>query len=142
MAKTYHLNPMRRFINRMMRTMIRLGIGPQQTYLLTVRGRKSGKPMSTPVSLVEDGSTRWIVAPYGNVNWVKNARAAGEVQLTRRGKTETVKILEVGASESAPVLKKYIQMEAITRPYFTATVESSVEEFAREADQHPVFRVR
>jgi deazaflavin-dependent oxidoreductase (nitroreductase family) len=79
MAKTYHLNPMRRFINRMMRTMIRLGIGPQQTYLLTVRGRKSGKPMSTPVSLVEDGSTRWIVAPYGNVNWVKNARAAGEV---------------------------------------------------------------
>jgi uncharacterized protein (DUF427 family) len=62
--------------------------------------------------------------------------------LTRRGKTETVKILEVGASESAPVLKKYIQMEAITRPYFTATVESSVEEFAGEADQHPVFRVR
>ena len=54
------------------------GLAGGHTYVLAVRGRKSGKRYETPVSLIENGE-RWLVAPYGEVAWVRNARAAGEV---------------------------------------------------------------
>ena len=88
MAKTYRVTPIICFVNRM----IHWNIAPPRTYLLTVRGRKTGKPYSTPVTLVEEDDQRWLVAPYGQVGWLKNARAAGEVALFRCGKTETVRI--------------------------------------------------
>ena len=50
-------------------------------HLLTVRGRKSGLPRTTPVNLIEYQGRRWLVAPYGEVAWVRNVRAAGEVEL-------------------------------------------------------------
>jgi hypothetical protein len=56
----------------------------------TVEGRTSGRHFSTPVTLVVDGEERWLVAPYGERNWVKNARAAGSVELSRAGKSEKV----------------------------------------------------
>lgn len=141
MAEAYELNGMRRFINSIMKQMTRWGIGPQRTYTLTVVGRKSGKPYSTPVSLVEQDGQRWLVAPYGEVSWVKNARVAGQVTLSRGGKSETVKIEEVDALTAAPILKSYIKNEAITRPYFDSKPDSPVEAFASEAHKHPVFRI-
>ena len=81
MAKQYEVTGQVRLFNRLMEFMIRLGIAPKPMYVLTVKGRKSGKAYSTPVSLVEQDGKRWLVSPYGQVNWVKNARAAGEVQL-------------------------------------------------------------
>ncbi len=141
MAKTYQVSAMTRFINKLMQILVKWGIGPKQTYILTVPGRKSGKLYSTPVSLVEDGQNRWLVAPYGEVGWVKNARAAGRVSLRRDGHTETVAIEEVGAEESAPVLKQYVNLEPITRPYFDAAPDAPAEAFAVEAARHPVFRL-
>jgi len=87
-------------------------------YLLTVRGRKSGRLYSTPVMLVEEHRKRWLVTPYGEVNWVRNARAVGQVTLSRGRRTETVRIVELGPEESAPVLKQYITEIPITRPFF------------------------
>jgi deazaflavin-dependent oxidoreductase (nitroreductase family) len=141
MAKTYQVNSMVKFVNRIMRTLVRFGIGPKQMYILTVRGRKSGKLYSTPVSLVEENDGRWLVAPYGEVSWVKNARATGKVTLTRARKSETVSIEELGPEESGPVLKKYIKQEPITQPYFEANPDAPVEEFKAEASRHPVFRI-
>ncbi len=91
--KTFRRTPGRRFINRIMRGMIRLGVAPQGYYVLTVRGRKSGKPYSLPVSLIEEGGKRWLVSPFGQVSWVHNARAAGEVTLSRGRQAETLSIL-------------------------------------------------
>ena len=89
MAKTYRVTPMVRFVNHLMRLMIRWNMAPAQTYLLAVPGRKSGNLYSTPVSLVQEDDRRWLVSPYGQVSWVKNARAAGQVTLSRGGKAET-----------------------------------------------------
>jgi hypothetical protein len=55
-------------------------------YILTAPGRKSGRRFSTPVQLISDERGRWLVAPYGERSWVKNARAAGEIELARAGK--------------------------------------------------------
>ena len=141
MAKTYKVTPMSRFINKIMGWLIRLGLGPKQSYLLTVQGRKSGKLYATPVSLVIDDDERWLVSPYGEVSWVKNARAAGQVTLRRGGKSETVAITQVGPVESAPILKKYINVEAITRPYFDLEPDAPIEIFIAEAWKHPVFKI-
>ena len=139
MAKQYQVDSRVRIINRMMARMVRWHIAPAHTYLMTVRGRKTGKPYSTPVTLVERDSKRWLVSPYGEVNWVKNARAAGEVSLLRNGKTETLKIKELSPVESAPILKEYISAVGIVRPYFEVQLDSPLQDFEAEAPNHPVF---
>mgnify|MGYP001814207663 CR=1 FL=1 len=139
MAKQYQVDSRVRFVNRMMARMIRWHIAPARTYLMTVLGRKTGKPYSTPVTLVERDGNRWLVSPYGEVNWVKNARAAGEVSLLRNGKTETLKIEELSPVESAPILKEYITAVGIVRPYFDAQPDSPLQDFEAEAPNHPVF---
>ena len=88
MAKSYRLTPLRRLANILMRLLLRLGLAPRTTMLLTVPGRRSGTPRSTPVTLVEEDGQRWLVAPYGPVGWVRNARAAGQVELSRGGRSD------------------------------------------------------
>lgn len=139
--KKYQVSPQVKVINSIMQTLVRLGLGPRHTYLLTVQGRKSGKPYSTPVTIVENAEGRWLVAPYGDMNWVRNARAAGQVTLTRGGRSEKLSIAAEAPEVSARVLKQYIAMEPITRPYFEATVDSAVEAFQAEVERHPVFRL-
>lgn len=141
MAKDYKLTSGRRLANWLMKALLRAGWGPKTIYLLTVRGRKSGNPHTTPVTLVEENGRRWLVAPYGEVNWVRNARAAGRVTLTRGGRSETLPILELDSQESAPILKKYVNRVPITRSYFDAAPDAPIEEFVAEATRHPVFRV-
>jgi deazaflavin-dependent oxidoreductase (nitroreductase family) len=141
MAKTYQLTFVRRVVNVLVRALLVLGLVPRGTYLLTVRGRRSGQPHSTPVTLVEEGGQRWLVAPYGAVSWVRNARASGQVTLSRGRQTETVKIAELDAAESAPVLKQYLTRVAITQPFFDATPASPLAAFSAEAPRHPVFRI-
>ncbi|MEW5961601.1 MAG: nitroreductase family deazaflavin-dependent oxidoreductase [Chloroflexota bacterium] len=141
MAKTYRLTPLVGFVNRLMRLLIRWNVAPSQTYLLTVPGRKTGHLYSTPVSLVQEEGQCWLVSPYGQVSWVKNARAAGQVTLSRGQKSETVSIQELGPQESAPVLQQYLRLEKIVQPYFEVTLDSPLEAFIAEAPRHPVFLI-
>ena len=142
MAKTYRLDVTRRAVNQLLAALLRVGLGPKSHYLLTVRGRRTGQLHTTPVRLVEEGGQRWLVAPYGVVNWVRNARATGRVTLTRGSRSETVEITELSPEESAPILKTYATQVRITRPYFDARPESPAEAFVAEAPRHPVFRIR
>ncbi len=141
MAKTYRYTLVRRLVNGLLAASLRLGLGPKSHYLLTVQGRRSNQPSTRPVRLVEEGGERWLVAPYGVVNWVRNARAAGQVTLTRGSRSETVGIQELGPEESAPILKKYLREVPITRSYFDARPDAPVEAFVPEAARHPVFRI-
>lgn len=118
----------------------RFGLVPS-TYLLTTRGRKTGRPLTHPVTMVEHDGRRWLVAPYGAVSWVHNARAAGQVSVGRRGEPQTYAIREVPATEAGPVLKRYVGIATATRPYFQADKDSPVEDFVAEADRHPVFEL-
>ena len=139
MAKKYQLNAVLRLANRSMGRMISWGLAPAGYHLLTVTGRKSGNRYSTPVALIEENGNRWLVAPYGEVSWVLNARVAGEVTLTRGRTSQIFRIDEVGAQEAAPVLRTYIQKERVVRPYFTCEPDSPLQDFMAEASRHPVF---
>lgn len=126
--------------NRMMSALTRAGLIPR-AYLLTTIGRKSGQPRSNPVAVVKVGSKRWLVAPFGTVSWVLNARAAGEVRLTRRRASGRFMVRQASAEEAGPVLKRYAAAEVGTREYFAADTDDPVEAFAAEADRHPVFEL-
>jgi len=141
MSKIYQVTPIVRLVNRLVSVMIRLGVMPTYANILTVKRRKSGKEYSTPVTLVEKDGKRWLVAPYGEVNWVRNARAAGQVTLTRGAKSETRRIVEIAPTERAPILKKYLALAPIVRPYFDAAPDAPIEAFAAEAARHPVFEI-
>ena len=141
MAATYRLTPGRRAANRVVRLLLKLGLMPGPTYLLTVPGHRTGRPLSTPVTLVEEGGDRWLVAPYGDVAWVRSARAAGQVTLTRGRRTETVPLRELSSGEAAPVLQRYVARVPITRPYFDVTPASPLAAFEAEALRHPVFHL-
>jgi len=139
MARTYRMSAFTRFGNTMSAAMIRLGIGPAGMHLLTVRGRKSGLPRTTPVNLIEYQG-RWLVAPYGEVSWVRNVRAAGEVELRRAGTAERCLAREATAEEAVPVLRSYLrQLRLVAGPYFDVTPSSPDAAFAAEAPRHPVF---
>jgi deazaflavin-dependent oxidoreductase (nitroreductase family) len=139
---TRHFRPSRgrRVGDAVMSVLVRAGLVPS-TYLLTTRGRKTGRPLTHPATLVEQDGRRWLVAPYGAVSWVHNARAAGRVTLRRRGDRRNYAVREVPAGEAGPVLKRYVGVAAATRPYFQADKDAPVEGFVAEADRHPVFEL-
>ena len=141
MAKRYRLGVARRVVNWVVRALLRVGIAPPRTYLLVVPGRRTGALHATPVTLVEEGGARWLVAPYGEVGWVRNVRAAGRVSLRRGHRRETLGVVELSPREAAGVLRTYIRQVPITRPFFDVTVESAEDEFIAEAPRHPVFRL-
>jgi hypothetical protein len=141
MKQQYHRSLGRRLINALVATSIRRGIGPSYNYLLTVAGRTTKVPHTTPVSLVVDGMTRYLVCPYGEVAWVRNARAAGSVKLTRGGKTEQLAVHELGPVDAGPILRRYLKLAPITQPYFDVRPDATDDAFAAEAAAHPVFRL-
>ena len=141
MSKPYRLSPGRRAINAVVRPLARLGLAGPRTYLLTVPGRKTGTLWSTPVSIVKEGDTRWLVAPYGDRNWVKNARAAGWVELRRGRTSERLVVEELLLEKAVPVLREYYRRERVTRPFFDVSLDSPDEAWLAEAPRHPVFRL-
>ena len=141
LARPFRMTRLHRWGNRLLAPLIRAGLVPH-TYLLTTRGRRTGKPRTTPVVLVEREGRQWLVAPYGAVAWVRNARAAGEVVLHRQGTTLRCAIREVrSAEEAAPVLKQYLSLTGPPRRYFFASKDDPAELFRAEAAAHPVFEL-
>jgi deazaflavin-dependent oxidoreductase (nitroreductase family) len=139
-ARQYRPSRGRRVGDAIMSVFVRAGLVPS-TYLLTTRGRKTGRPLTHPVTMVEHDGRRWLVAPYGPVSWVHNARAAGRVSVGRRGDRRAYAIREVSAAEAGPVLKRYVGIATATRPYFQADKDAPVEDFVAEANRHPVFEL-
>jgi deazaflavin-dependent oxidoreductase (nitroreductase family) len=139
-ARQYRPGRSRHVENTVMSALVRAGLVPR-SYLLTTRGRTTGRPRTNPVVPVEHGGRRWLVAPYGPVSWVRNARAGGRVSLTRRRDTRDYTIREVSPEEAGPVLQRYLRLAPSARPYFQARKDSPVKDFAAEADRHPVFEL-
>src|SRR5262249_11143719 len=117
--KPYRLGAGRRALNYAIRQLITLGLAGHNE-LLTVTRRTTGRPRLTPVRPLSYEGQRWLVAPYGPVSWVKNARAAGEVTLSHGRHRHTFTITEAGPGDSAAVLREYVRLVPVTRPYFTA----------------------
>jgi deazaflavin-dependent oxidoreductase (nitroreductase family) len=121
--------------------MTRLRLGASYRHLLTVTGRSSGLPRTTPVDVMNHDGSLWLVAPYGEVNWVKNLRAAGVAGLSRGRHVQDFDSEEVGAERAAPVIRQYIAKVPVTRAYWGASADADVDELRAEARTHPVFRL-
>ena len=141
MARTYKLGPLRKGFNSVFKKVLRAGIPAPGLWVLTTKGRKTGKEHSTPVQLIEQDNVRYLVAAYGVVPWVLNARAAGTVKLARGHDSPEYSIEELAPEQAAPILKKYVTRTPIVLPYFNARLGSPVEEFEADVRNHPVFRL-
>lgn len=125
------------------RLVLGAGVKVGKMSLLTTRGRRSGQPRTTPVWLAEYQGQRFLVSTYGQSNWVRNLRAAGEATLTRGWRSERISVVEVGAKEAAPVLQHFVStIPAVVRSSFDVTPTSPFPLFEQEVARHPVFRVR
>lgn len=98
-----YLKPM----NRIVKAMQRLGIRTGPAMILTVRGRKTGRPRSTPMTPFTYRGDMYTVAGYPGADWAANARAAGTGTLSRGRKSQEVTIVELDAEESRPVLREF-----------------------------------
>ena len=136
-------------LNPLIRSMLRLGFPFGPNTLLTVRGRKSGKQRTTPVGLFENEGHKYVLATFGNVNWVKNLRKGGEAQIGKGRHRESVSAVELTPQEAAPVFKKvlthYLEsraMRSFLKMGYDLAPGASDEDFQREALRHPAFELR
>ena len=86
--------------NTLTSRLLRAGMPMGPNLLLTVRGRSSGQPRTFPVAVVEVGGRRWIAGAYGDVQWTRNLRAAGEADLEAHGNVEHVRARELPRDEA------------------------------------------
>lgn len=98
-----YLKPM----NRVVKAMQRLGIRTGPAMILTVPGRKTGRPRSTPMTPFTYRGDMYTVAGYPGADWAANARSAGVGTLSRGRKSQKIRIVELDAEESRPVLREF-----------------------------------
>jgi deazaflavin-dependent oxidoreductase (nitroreductase family) len=145
MAKTTLVPGYIRAANALMAALLRTGLKikgfGRPAYLLTVRGRKTGQPRTTPLVVIEQDGQRYLVSPFGLADWVRNLRAAGEATLTRGRRAETVRAIELPNREAGIVLQRSFKsgIPAFLAERFDVTAESSLEDFERTTIGHPVF---
>jgi len=122
--------------------MVGLGLGFSYNYLLQVRGRKSGKIYSTPIDLLELGGKRFLVAPRGRAQWVRNAEAAGEVTLKKGNKRQQFRLRALSDQEKPEILKAYLdQFKREVQRYFPVQAGSPVEVFRELVQNYPAFEL-
>lgn len=127
--------------NRLLGVVAGLGIGPSYVHLLQVRGRKSGKLYSTPVSVLELNGKMFLVAPRGPTQWVRNAEAAGEITL-KRGSARRFRLRPLSDSEKPEVLKAYLSnYKAAVQRFFPIEPDAPLEAFAQIAAGYPAFEL-
>ncbi len=130
-------------LNPIIALLVKLGMTPSGARILAVRGRKSGEWRTTPVNPLTLESGRYLVAPRGETQWVRNIRAAGGGELRAGSKREPIQVAELADDEKTEVLRACLthwKMEA-GKFFNRVTDNSSDEELRRIAPDHPVFRI-
>ncbi len=134
-----------RFVNPVLQPLLRLGFRRPPMALLTVRGRRSGRPRSTPVGLLVVDGRRYLFSAFGEVNWVRNLRAAGVATIAEGRQRETLRAAELSAEEAGPVIRSILKSPTygpVVRPYFPVRTDAVLSDFVQEARRHPVFELR
>lgn len=121
----------------------RRGISLAGSRVLLVRGRKTGEIRSTPVNLMTIDGQRYLVAPRGQTQWVRNLRAAGEGQLRLGHKTVTFTPVELADDEKPAILRTYLRKwKWEVGRFFEGVDENASDDVLRElAPGFPVFRI-
>ena len=118
--------------------LLRRGLRLGSQHLLSVPGRSSGRPRSTPISLATVDGGRYIVAAFPGAAWVANVRAAGKGTLSRGGRSETVRLVEIPVDAREPVLRAFLEQVRGGVRFFGS---QTPDEVVAGADRYPVFRV-
>jgi deazaflavin-dependent oxidoreductase (nitroreductase family) len=121
----------------------RVGISVWGSRILEVRGRKSGVPRRTPVNLLGLGGVRYLVAPRGHTQWVRNLRAAGEGDLLLGRRREHFHATEIADTDKEEILRGYLRRWKWEVGQFFSGVgpDSPSVELERIAADHPIFRI-
>lgn len=133
----------RHVFNRAVQGLTAAGVSVWGSRVLTVRGRKSGKPYSVPVNLLTHDGSRYLVSPRGTTQWVRNLRAAGTGELRVGRRTETFTAEELPDAEKVEILRAYLKRWRAEVGIFFQGVraDSPEDDLRRIAPDHPVFRV-
>jgi deazaflavin-dependent oxidoreductase (nitroreductase family) len=129
--------------NPLVAGLTRLGVSLVGSRVLEVRGRKSGEWRRTPVNPLEFEGQRYIVAPRGETQWVRNLRASNEGRLRKGRRTEEFTATELPDEEKLPLLRAYLKKWAWEVGAFFQGVgaDASDEDLQRIAPLHPIFRI-
>jgi len=130
--------------NRIVAGLTRLGISVLGSRVLRVRGRTSGEWRTVPVNLLTFEDQRYLVAPRGETQWVKNIRKAGGGELQLGRKTEPIQVVELTNDEKPDLLRAYLKRwKAEVGVFFGGvSAKSPDEDLRRIAPDHPVFRIQ
>ena len=127
---------------RALMALVWIGIVRGHFFVLEVRGRKSGRTIALPVDPLDLDGRRYLVSARGETQWVRNARAAGEVVLARALRRRRYTVREVAVPERPPVLKAYLdRFAAEVQRFFPVPKGSPPEAFSPLAPQYPVFEL-
>src|ERR1700686_5182551 len=131
-----------RIFNRAFGFLVGLGLGFPYNYLLQVRGRRSGKIYSTPINLLELRGKRFLVAPRGRTQWVRNAEAAGEVTLKKGRIRERFRLQPIPDANKPEILKAYLDnFKSEVQRYFPLPAGSPVQAFGELTQRYPAFEL-
>ena len=129
--------------NPLVAGLTRSGVSVYGSRVLEVRGRKSGEPRRTPVNPVQLDDARYLVAPRGNTQWVRNLRASGNGRLLVGRRGEDFAAAEVPDEEKVPILRAYLKRWKWEVGVFFdgRSADSSDDELQEIAARHPIFRI-
>jgi deazaflavin-dependent oxidoreductase (nitroreductase family) len=130
------------WFNSLFGLLVGWGLGLRHNYLLQVQGRKTGRIYSTPVNVLDYEGKRFLVAPRGETQWVRNAIASGHVWL-KRGRSREQFSLRILENRDKPILlSEYLNRYKTTvQRYFPVQAGSAVEAFSNVAATYPVFEL-
>ncbi len=133
----------RNVFNRLVAGLTAAGISVAGSRVLEVRGRKSGEWRRTPINLLEHDGARYLVAPRGNTQWVRNMRVAGGGRLHLGRRTEDFEAAELTGEAAVPVLRAYLEKWKWEVGAFFGGVgaDASDAELLTIAPDHPVFKL-
>jgi deazaflavin-dependent oxidoreductase (nitroreductase family) len=129
--------------NRLVAGLSRVGISVLGSRILAVRGRKTGQWRTTPVNLLTHDGARYLVAPRGVTQWVRNVRAGCTVELRIGRRREPVALVELDEEAKVPVLRAYLRRWKVEIGAFFQGVgpDAPDADLARIAPGYPAFRV-
>ena len=135
-------NLLEQTFNRLFGVLVGRGFGLSHNYLLQVQGRKTGRIYETPVNLLLVDGKRYLVAPRGNTQWVRNARSSGEIWLKKGRRRNRFQVKELPDEDKPRLLKLYLdQFHTTVRRYFPVPAGSDPERFVPLSAQYPVFEL-
>ena len=134
----------RMVFNPFVAAMTRAGVSVWGSRVLRVRGRKSGEWRSAPVNVLTFEGKRYLVAPRGHTQWVRNIRVSNEAELQLGSKVERIRVSEVPDADRVPILRAYLKKWVFEVGVFFEGVkaESPDSELLRIAPDHPVFLIQ